>query len=356
MSIMPSGPAELRHQAPKPPFPRRLAPALGLLVLSPVAAEYLIGYDTTIGHPLQLLAGLLIFAPLYGAVAVLIREVTRRAGRGWPTMLLLGLAFGLIQAGLIDQSLFNTDYRDIADWQENLRPTFIPGLGISAAMALNFLGGHMIWSFGAPIAVMEACVPRLADRPWLGRTGLIVLVVLYLSAATLVYRDQLETEQFVAAPAQIGATVVIALALGVLAFTIPRRPAPSPGRVPPAWLVGCCAVVALASDQLLPPTWAGVAGDVTVLALLGALLLYGSGRSPWGRVHVLAVGGTALVVRAALSFWVQPVGDPPLTAKYAANTVITLGVLLLLAWAYRRSHRSVGPPAAPSVAGGPTDR
>src|SRR5581483_5865874 len=52
----------------------RWLPALGLLLLSPVCAEYLIGYDQIIGRPRELLAGLLILAPLYGAVAVMIRE------------------------------------------------------------------------------------------------------------------------------------------------------------------------------------------------------------------------------------------------------------------------------------------
>lgn len=60
----------------------------------------------------MLLGYLGIFIPLYGTVAVLIREITRRTGRGWPTILLLGAAFGLIQAGLIDQSLFNPGYLD----------------------------------------------------------------------------------------------------------------------------------------------------------------------------------------------------------------------------------------------------
>jgi hypothetical protein len=31
--------------------------------------------------------------------------VARRTGRGWPAMLVLGLAYGLIEAGLIDQTL-----------------------------------------------------------------------------------------------------------------------------------------------------------------------------------------------------------------------------------------------------------
>jgi hypothetical protein len=86
-----------------------------------------------------LLGYLGIFVPLYGTVAVLIREITRRTGRGWPTILLLGAAFGLVQAGLIDQSLFNPGYLDNDDptwaqaWREERQATLIPGLGISAS-------------------------------------------------------------------------------------------------------------------------------------------------------------------------------------------------------------------------------
>jgi hypothetical protein len=40
---------------------RRIAPALGLLVLAPICAEYLSGYDDSVGRPLGLLA-LLAFA------------------------------------------------------------------------------------------------------------------------------------------------------------------------------------------------------------------------------------------------------------------------------------------------------
>jgi hypothetical protein len=57
-----------------------LAPVVGLLVVSPIAAEYLSGYQ--VFNPLVLLGDLGVFIPLYGAVAVLIREITRRTGRG----------------------------------------------------------------------------------------------------------------------------------------------------------------------------------------------------------------------------------------------------------------------------------
>ena len=67
---------------PESPWPRRLQIA-GLLVLAPVCAEYLAAYDDSTGDALLLIGNLIIFAPLYGAPALLIREVARRNGLGW---------------------------------------------------------------------------------------------------------------------------------------------------------------------------------------------------------------------------------------------------------------------------------
>lgn len=57
------------------------APVILVLLLAPVTAEYLIGYDDTTGNAAALVFGVFFFAPLYGAPAVLIREVTRRRPR-----------------------------------------------------------------------------------------------------------------------------------------------------------------------------------------------------------------------------------------------------------------------------------
>ena len=323
--------------APRPPLPRRVAAVIGLMLLSPICAEYLIGYDESIGRPWELAAGLLILAPLYGAVAVLIREVTRRAGRGWPTILLLGAAFGLIQAGLVDQSLFHLEFdADDPAWATERPTTVSPGLGVDAGNLVNWVGGHTIWSFAAPIAVVEACVPGRADRPWLGRAGLSVMVVLYLMGAALILSDVGGG----ATVAQMIGTAVVVAALAVAAFAIPRRSAITSGRVPRPWLVGLAAVVVLATHQMLPQTWVGVAVDVLALTLFGAMLLHWSGRTSWGRKHVLAAGGAALVVNAALSFTVEPLGNPSLAGKYVSNTVITMGVIALLAWAHHRLRRA----------------
>ncbi|MFF8281805.1 hypothetical protein ACF06W_03680 [Streptomyces albus] len=326
------------------PLPGRPAAALALLVLSPVCAEYLIGYDSIIGRPRELLTGLLLLAPLYGSVAVLIREAVRRTGRGWPSILLLSTAAGLVQAGLIDQSLFNPQFVDDASWARERQPTLVPAVGVSVHHLLGFVVGHVVWSFTAPIVVIESCAPRLADRPWLGRVGLTAMAVLYACAVVVFFHEH--TRTFMASPAQLGVTGAVAAALVASAFVLPRRPAPSPGRVPSPWSVGGGAVAALAVHQLVPAGWWGTVLDLAVLCAGGGALLCWSRHPGWGRRHALMAGGAALVVNAGLSFVVVPLGgDTSPVAKYAANATLTAAVLALLMWAHSRLLRS-GPRTA----------
>lgn len=68
----------------------------GVLVGAPITAEYLQAYLTSTGDLIELAFGLVIFAPLYGGAALVIREVAVRTGRdgrefcywpahsGWP--------------------------------------------------------------------------------------------------------------------------------------------------------------------------------------------------------------------------------------------------------------------------------
>jgi hypothetical protein len=337
---------------------------LGLLLLSPFCAEFLIGYQGPLTGPGDLLAGLAMTVPLYGTVAVLIREAARRAGRGWPTILLLAAAFGLVQAGLIDQSLFNHGFTDGEYWRT--LPTVLPGLDVDASQLVTFVGGHVVWSFAAPIAVVEALAPRIADRPWLGRPGMIVLALLWVAGGA-VWCWLLTVQQgFHANPVRLAGTAVLVVALAVAAFAIPRRKSCSLRRAPRGWLVGPVVLVLLGVDVMVDGTrgWLGLAAAVVALAGCGALLLHWSGRAGWGRRQVLAAAGAALLLYAVLAFAVDPMGAS-YTVKYASSTVTLTGVLALLGWAWWRTRRAgrrdpAGPPdtqrdpaAPPAVRGDP---
>jgi hypothetical protein len=304
-----------------------------------VTAEYLTGYDDSVGRPAELLVGLLFFGPLYGGPALLIREAARRTGRGWPTILLLATAFGLFEAGLVDQSLFNTSYRDIDYWPEMLNPTFIPAIGTSAYLAVNFTAGHVIWSIGAPIAVVEALTPRRRTTPWLGRAGLAVTAVLYLLASALIFQDHVRTQRFLASPAQLAETAAVVAVLVGAAFAVGRRPRPPlDRRAPNPWAVGTAALVAASLYNLLPSNWAGVTAMIALLAGVAGAVAVLSRRRGWGPAHRLALAGGALLATAWLAFLVQPLGDPPTSVKLLHNTALAVGVVALLAVAGRSAR------------------
>ena len=84
---------------------RKISAVVALLFVAPLVAEFLLG-----NLSLKLLPALIVLVPMYGGGAVLIRETVRRAGRGWPSMLMLGAAYTLIEEGFATQSLFNPDY------------------------------------------------------------------------------------------------------------------------------------------------------------------------------------------------------------------------------------------------------
>ena len=104
---------------------RRIWPALGLFFTGPLVAEFLLG-----NLPIKLLPALIVLAPMYGGGALLIREVARRTGRGWPSILLMGMAYGILEEAYTTQSLFNPNYLKLN--LGLLTPTYIPSLKIGA--------------------------------------------------------------------------------------------------------------------------------------------------------------------------------------------------------------------------------
>ncbi|HEY0952161.1 hypothetical protein, partial [Nocardioides sp.] len=195
-------------------------PAVGLIVLAPVCAEYLWGYDDSTGHPLTLLGNLVVFAPLYGAPALLIREVARRRDLGWAGLLLLAAAFGVVEAGVVDQSMWSTDYRDIPYWDDMAAPTYLAPIGLSVYLALSFVGGHVILSIGAPIAMVECLSPRTRHRSWLGPVALPLVGLLYAAACALVAQDAYATGEATATWGQLVASAAVAAALVLAALRV----------------------------------------------------------------------------------------------------------------------------------------
>ena len=313
-------------------------PALGLFVLAPVCAEYLWGYDDSTGHPGTLIGNLIVFAPLYGAPALLIREVARRRQLGWPGILLLAAAFGVVEAAIVDQSMWSTAYRDIPYWSEMSAPTYLAPIGLSLYLALSFVGGHVILSIGSPIALVEAMAGARDREPWFGPVVVWVVALLYAAACALVFKDSYDTGEASATWGQLVASALVTVGLVVAAFAVGRRPAMIlPGRVPRPAFVWLAAFIAMIGWVAIPPSRIGTA--LVALIVLGAVAVVWrcSHRGDWGQAHVLALASGAVVAAGCFAFLTTPIGEVSGTEKYGHNIALLLLMVALSAWAARRT-------------------
>jgi len=319
---------------------RRTGPAFLLFFLSPLVAEYLLG-----DLPITLLAALVVLAPLYGGAAVLIREVVRRTGRGWPSILLLSLAYGLIEEGFATQSLFDPNYAHL----RLLDYGYVPALGISVPWSIFVLSLHVVWSIGAPIAVVESLTPDRATTPWLRLPGTIVAGVLFGFGAAVTYLLSVNEYHYVASWPHLAVVGVLVVALVVAAMRMPRRRSEPLGSrpAPPAWVVAIVATVAgtaymslrLVQHQLAWPVVATLA--VVILVAMIWLVTVWSQRAGWARAHLLALATGALLTYAAWSFSMSPVQAAPHNVVLASHIIFAIGAVVLLFVAASRGRHAI---------------
>lgn len=325
---------------------RSILAAVTLFVLAPLVAEYLLG-----DFAITFLSPLIIMAPMYGGGALLIRELTRRSGRGWPTILLLGSAYCLIEEGFSTQTLFNPN----SFGMHLLAPAWIPALGIGAWWTLFMLNVHPFWSIGVSIALAEGLFPSRARTPWLGKVGASVAAVLFAfgMVANAVY--MIHHGHFVASTAQFAVTGVVCIVFVVAAFLVPASasaPHTNDIAVPPPWLCGL-ATFLLGFAVFLAPAipailiamrggpkarmnffdatnanlgWAAVAWILAVDLIFLLLLWIFSRRRSWTPLHTCSIGAAGALVYGVHAFMQGPIVQ-------ASKGIVLMSHMLLLALA-----------------------
>lgn len=314
---------------------RRLLPAIGLFFLAPLIAEFLLG-----DFPITMLGVLLVLAPMYGGGALLIRETVRRTGRGWPSILVLALAYGILEEAFTTQTLFNPNYLGLN--LHLLNHAYLPVLGIGAWWTIYVLTLHTVWSISVPIALVEALVPMRVTKPWLGRIGLTVVAVLFVLDAAFMTRYAIKHDQhhFVASPTQFATSAVFVAAVAAIAFLLPRSTGRRAGaHTPSPWVVGLVALLAGSAFLLVPSRlgwWAVGAYLALDLIVVGAVRFW-SHHPGWNGLHRLALAGGAAMAYAWHAFTQTPVAGGAGVADRVGNTIFALGTLVLIAAAARKT-------------------
>jgi hypothetical protein len=331
---------------PTPTRPRRIAPVIALVLLSPIIVDVLFGTIrvTTI-------VGLLPAAGGWGCGALLIRELARRRNLGWPSILLLGLALAVAEECLILQMSL-APLLGIPDPNQVYGRAF----GVNWPWFLWALGYESVWAVAIPILIVEWMYPKRRNEPWIGRVGLVVSAVVFAVAGVatwyswtqvLVPKDfpasvyRVPPSSIVAALAAI--VVLVAAALNVRAT--PRDEPMAAGIAPRPWPVGIAAFATGLAWFVLVFLAYGAAPSLPVaitmaagVGLAGAAAWFvhrWTSRPDWRDVHTLALVSGALLASMLAGY--------PLLIVSAAPPIDYAGKLILnaiaVAWLIRLGRR-----------------
>jgi len=140
-------------------FPK-IPPALTLFVIAPIFGELFSG-----SSPLNEFINPVTFltlALLYGCGAILCRELAIRWKKGWASLLLLGLAYGIYEEGLLVQSFFDSTWPDLGSLAVYGRVA-----GVNWVWAEHLTIFHALVSIASSIAFVEILYPDQRQESWL---------------------------------------------------------------------------------------------------------------------------------------------------------------------------------------------
>lgn len=314
---------------------KRIWPGIALFFIAPLVAEFLLG-----DLPIDMLVSLSILAPLYGGGALLIREVVRRTGGGWPSIVVLGSAYALFEEAFTTQTLFNPNYLHLN--LHLLQPAYIAPLGIGVWWTMHVLTLHTVWSISVSIALAESLVPERATTPWLGRAGLAVTVVLFLLGAAASTAITLKFDPFVASKSQFAIAALFCAIPVVVSFRLPRRATwHTAGSAPRAWLPAIAALLSGSIFLLVPRQWAWATVGIYVVLYLSmiALIRRWSHSAGWTQLHRLALAGGAASAYAWHAFIQTPAVGKGGTVDRIGNAIFASALIAVLIIAARRNAR-----------------
>jgi hypothetical protein len=328
---------------------KRIPPALVLFLLAPLTGELLSGSSPPVEffNPFPLL----ILSALYGSGALLVRELTLRWNKRWPTIFVLGLAYGVLEEGIMVKSFFDPTWPDLG-----ALAVYGCWAGVNWVWSLFLMIYHAIISIAVPILLVENIYLERRDAHWLGRRGMVGFTLL-LGAVVLF-------AHFVLAPYRPPAAAFLlftALAVGLVlvARRQPRVWMPSPHGMPrgPRFFgllsfVGTMFFFLLQwlAPELGIPALFTMCAVVMLIALMVWIVRRLAGGGAWDDRHRLALASGAL----AFFIFIAPLSERDATRadNPAGMTLVGLVALVFLVVLYVRTRRRVqySPPAEATTA------
>jgi hypothetical protein len=269
----------------------------------------------------------------YGCGALAARELVIRFRRGWPSLLLLGLAFGLLFEGIVTRVIFNPTWEGLGKLGE-----YTHVYGVSWTLAVGIVHFQAVMAIVCPVLIAEMLYPERRHESWIGARTLIACGVA-LPAWTAVIGLFVP---FIPPLPAVLATILLVASLVALALTIPAGvssngslSAPRPlvfalvaGIGMTLMMVGTFVVPQFSSR---PPLPALLTALIVVMAVEFAALVMLSRRGAWSDRHRLAM------VTGFLAFFLV-FGMMRDFESFAGRSLVSLVTAWQLVRLWRRIH------------------
>ena len=191
---------------------RPVAPAFLLFFLSPIVAELL----TSSSPPVLFFTpfGLTVMTALYGSGAILARELAIRWKKGWPTLVALGAAYGMVEEGLMVKSFFDPNWPGIGALGRYGRLA-----GVNWVWSVELTIFHALFSIVIPNILVNLVFPKARDRRVTGEIGFAIFCAVLAAAVAL---GGLAITKFAPPPIPYVLTALCVAGLVVLARVLPK--------------------------------------------------------------------------------------------------------------------------------------
>jgi hypothetical protein len=324
---------------------RRVPPGLLLFFLAPLIAELFSGSTPPFAyfHPLFFAVNTLF----YGSGALLIREAAFRWHKGWPTIFMLGAAYGVLEEGLAIRSFFSPDWPALG-----ILGHYGRWLGVNWLWVAQLILQHAIISIAIPILIVSMIYPERRGAPWVGPWKRRLLWVLLAAPAVLLYviiPYRVPTGLYLLCAGFAVALVLISRILPRHLLGLDGEPRPSQPGPRPIWylILGFAGVVGLYFLPQHVPIPAVLDFFLICFAafVLGAILIAMSKRGRgWGDSHRVALVSGAL----GFFFAIAPLRETHGAPGSVLVALVGVGGLVWLARRVRKVRSPVGAdPAVP---------
>ena len=207
----------------------QFGPLIVLALAATLMAEFFTG-STPLSRAYELGSELI----MYGSGVIVIRETIRRLRLGWASILLLGMAYGLTEEGLVLQSVLNPHFM-------GLDISFGRMAGVNWVWAEFITGLHCFWSITGSIILAELIFFKKRQEPWLSKTGLWITGLVFAVICIAMHMLFIRLFHFTAGPLPLVALAVIVAAVIFLALRQAPASAAVSGTHPrtsrPFWMI-----------------------------------------------------------------------------------------------------------------------